>query len=38
VLYLLLARFTKPSGFIARKLSELDSRPDVDAKQGSAAE
>ena len=26
VFYLLLARFTKPSGFIARRLSELETR------------
>lgn len=38
VLYLLLARFTKPAGFIARKLSELEARPDVDAGKHAAAE
>ena len=38
VLYLLLARFTKPAGFIARKLSEMETRPDVDAGKSAAAE
>lgn len=38
VLYVLLARFTKPAGFIARKLSELETRPDVDAGKPAAAE
>jgi multidrug efflux pump len=38
VLYMLLARFTKPAGFIARKLSELEKRPDVDAAKPEAAE
>ena len=38
VLYMLLARFTKPAGFIARKLSELEKRPDVDAPKPEAAE
>ncbi|WP_374467046.1 efflux RND transporter permease subunit [Ferrovibrio sp.] len=38
VLYILLARFTKPAGFIARKLSELEKRPDVDVGKPEAAE
>ncbi|MBS4049455.1 MAG: efflux RND transporter permease subunit [Alphaproteobacteria bacterium] len=38
VLYLLLARFTKPAGFIARKLSELEKRPDIDAGKAEPAE
>ncbi|WP_374300022.1 efflux RND transporter permease subunit [Ferrovibrio sp.] len=38
VLYILLARFTKPAGFIARKLSELEKRPDVDVGKPDAAE
>lgn len=36
VVYMLLARYTKPAGFIARKLSEMESRPDVDANRSSA--
>jgi len=38
VLYSLLARFTRPAGFIARRLSELDARPDVDAGKHAAGE
>lgn len=38
VLYLLLARHTKPAGYIARKLSELEQRPDVDNSKVSPAE
>lgn len=38
VLYNLLARFTKPAGFIARKLSDLERRPDVDAGRAEPAE
>jgi multidrug efflux pump len=38
VLYLLLARFTKPAGFIARKLSELEKTPDVEAGKAEPAE
>jgi multidrug efflux pump len=38
VLYLLLARFTKPAGFIARKLSELEKTPDVEAGKTEPAE
>ncbi|WP_374630648.1 efflux RND transporter permease subunit [Ferrovibrio sp.] len=36
-LYLLLAGFAKPAGFIARRLSDMDAKqPDVDAKHGVA--
>ncbi len=36
-LYLLLAGFAKPAGFIARRLSDMDARqPDVDAKHSAA--
>ncbi|WP_341703720.1 efflux RND transporter permease subunit [Ferrovibrio sp.] len=38
VLYNLLARFTRPAGFIARRLTELETRPDVDAGRSAAAE
>jgi len=38
VLYLLLARFTKPAGFIARKLSELEKTPDIEAGKAEPAE
>jgi multidrug efflux pump len=38
VLYNLLARFTKPAGFIARKLTELEKRPDVDSAKAGVAE
>jgi multidrug efflux pump len=38
VLYLLLARFTKPAGFIARKLSELEKTPDLEAGKAEPAE
>jgi multidrug efflux pump len=38
VLYNLLARFTKPAGFIARRLTELERRPDVDASRTEPAE
>ncbi|MFN4278381.1 MAG: efflux RND transporter permease subunit [Ferrovibrio sp.] len=38
VLYNLLARFTKPAGFIARKLTELEKRPDVDSGKAEVAE
>jgi multidrug efflux pump len=38
VLYLLLARFTKPAGFIARKLSELEKTPDAEAGRAEPAE
>ncbi len=38
VLYNLLARFTKPAGFIARRLTELERRPDVDAGRTEPAE
>jgi multidrug efflux pump len=38
VLYLLLARFTKPAGFIARKLSELEKIPDSEAGRAEPAE
>ncbi len=38
VLYNLLARFTKPAGFIARRLTELEKRPDVDAGRPEPAE
>ena len=31
-LYLLLARFTKPAGFIARKLTEMEKQPDLDGR------
>ena len=37
VLYNLLARYTKPTGYIARKLSELEKQPNVDARDGSKA-
>jgi len=38
-LYLLLARFTKPAGYIARRLSEMDAkRPDLEASKPEAAE
>lgn len=38
VLYNLLARFTRPAGFIARKLTELEKRPDVDSGKAEVAE
>ncbi len=38
VLYLLLARFTKPAGYIAKRLSEMESRPDVDNAKPEPAE
>jgi multidrug efflux pump len=38
VLYMLLARFTKPAGYIARKLSELEKTPDMEAGKAEAAE
>lgn len=38
VLYNLLARFTRPAGFIARKLTELERRPDVDSGKAEVAE
>lgn len=38
VLYLLLARFTKPAGYIARKLSEMEKTPDMEAGKAEAAE